>query len=197
MILLLLDNYFYFQRMSSTQKKNNVDIKLPKVPFSIFELIIALLLNTYFVTVGMIEFSLSTYVLQENKADLYHDYAHFKHQAHIWKWWQHITIMFVPLSIFSAIRNLIHIFTRTATMTRNLIDIVTILHLVAILYTIIQCARPLETKWMKEPSNDVLQELNFFHLIVLILNIIGWFIPIFRYHDWKNDRMSHSSKKYD
>jgi hypothetical protein len=71
----------------STTKFENVDyIKLSKQPFSIPQLIITLLFSTYFLTIQTIELSLSIYVLQENKIEIYREYLLFKRQAPIWKW---------------------------------------------------------------------------------------------------------------
>jgi hypothetical protein len=181
--------------MLNTKFENDDNIKLYKQPFSISALIMGLLFGTYFLTVQTIELSLSIYVLQENKLEVYSEYLLFKRQAPIWKWWQLFSIIIVLLSIIIAIRDLFQIFTKKATFKRNLLDIVTALQLFIVLYTVITRVLPLENKLIQTTSNDIIRELNFLQWIVFLLNILGWFIPIFRYHDWKNDGSTHLKKK--
>ena len=168
---------------------------LSKQPFSNSQLIIGLFLSTYFLSVELIEFSLSIYVLQENKTDFYRDYLVFKRQAMVWKWWQMFTSLIVPLSIFDAIRGLYEIVTKKATLKRNLLDIIKAVQLFGILYTIIVHIMPLETKLIEEPSREVAEALNGFHWIAFLLNILGWLNPLLRYQDWQSELKIDANKK--
>ncbi|CAF4811421.1 unnamed protein product, partial [Rotaria sp. Silwood2] len=132
-----------------------------------------LLFGTYFLTVQTIELSLSTYVLQENKLDLYRDYLIFKGQAPIWKWWQLVSNIIIPLSIITTVRDLFQIFTRKSTTRRNLIDIVTALQLLGVLYTVFINVLPLENKLIQTASKHNISKLNSFYWIVFLLNILG------------------------
>ncbi|CAF3490550.1 unnamed protein product [Rotaria sp. Silwood1] len=183
--------------MSMTKTEKHDDAKLYKEPFSISQLIMGLLFGTYFLTVQTIELSLSTYVLQENKFDLYRDYLIFKGQAPIWKWWQLVSSIIIPLSIITAVRNIFQIFTKKSTTRRNIIDIVTALQLFGILYTVFTSVLPLEKKLIQTVSKHNIHKLNFLHWIIFLSNILGWFIPIFRYQDWKNDERLHPKKKIE
>ncbi len=60
--------------MSTTKIENDDNIKFYKQPLSASQLIISLLFGTYFLTVQTIELSLSIYVLQENKFEIYREY---------------------------------------------------------------------------------------------------------------------------
>jgi len=181
--------------MSTTKIENADDIKLYKQPFSASQLIMGLLFSTYFLTVQTIELSLSIYVLQENKYEIYSEYLLFKRQAPIWKWWQLFSTIIVLLSIITVARDLFETFTRKATFKRNLLDIVTALQLSVALYTAITRVLPLENKLIQATSKDNIRELNSFQWILFLLNILGWFIPIFRYQDWKNNESTHLKKK--
>jgi hypothetical protein len=183
--------------MSTAKSENNVDIKLYKKPFSISQLIIALVLGTYFLTVETIELSLSIYATQENKPEIYREYLLFKSQAPIWKWWQELTTLIIPLSVFAVISDLFQTLTKKATTKRNLIDIVAALQLFGVLFTVFTRVLPLETQLIKTASYDNASQLNFVHWIVFMLNIVGWFIPLFRYQDWKNDENVHPKKKIE
>jgi hypothetical protein len=182
--------------MLTTIKSSNDDnIKLSKEPFSIPLLIMGLLFSTYFLTIQTIELSLSIYVLQENKFEIYREYLLFKRQAPIWKWWQLFTLITLLFSIIIVVRDLLQILTRKATFKRHLLDIVTALHLFVILYISFKHILPLQNKLIQSISIDNIRELNFYQWIIFLLNIIGWFIPIFRYQDWKNDKNIHPKKK--
>jgi hypothetical protein len=182
--------------MSTYRKFENDDnIKLYKQPFSISALIIGLLFGTYFLTVQTIELSLSIYVLKENKLEIYSEYLLFKREASIWKWWQLFSTIIVLPSIINVVRDLFQIFTKKATFKRNLLDIVTALQLFGVLYTVITRISPLENKLIQTTSKDIIRELNSFQWIVFLLNILGWFLPIVRYQDWKNDGNTHLKKK--
>jgi hypothetical protein len=181
--------------MRSTKKENDDDIKLLKSPFSISQLMIGLLFSTYFLTIQTIELSLSIYVLQENKFEIYREYLIFKNAAPIWKWWHLFSLVTIPLSIFGAVRDLFQIFTKKATIKRHLIDIIRALQLFTVLSIVFRRILPIENKLIEISSKEYLYELNFFQWIVFLLNICGWFIPIFRYQDWKNDQRIHPRKK--
>ena len=181
--------------MSTTKSTMNIDTNSYKNPFSISQLIIGLFLSTYFLTVELVEFNLSLYVLQESKPEFYQEYLIFKSQASIWKWWQLCTTFIIPLSIIDVLRGLFHIFTRTATMRRNLLDVLQAVQLFGILYIIFICIIPLESKLVGKPSNFFTQELYFFHQFAFALNILGWLLPLFRYYDWKNDQYIANEKK--
>jgi cytochrome bd-type quinol oxidase subunit 2 len=182
--------------MPTTKSDNDVDsVKLYKQPFSISQLIMTVLFRTYFLTVLTIELSLSIYVIQENKPEIYHEYLVFKRQAPIWKWWQVFSAIIIPLSIITAVRDLLQTFTKKATNKRNLLDIVTALQLFAVLYTVFTRVLPLENKLIQATSKDNTVELKFFQCIVFILNILGCFITVFRYRDWKNDKRIHPKEK--
>ena len=180
-------NVLFALKMQPGENPNNVNRGLYRNPFSISQLAIGLVLSTYFLTVEVIELSLSIYAVQENKPETYREYLIFKPDAPIWKQWQLLTLLLIPLSIKTAINDLYQIFTTRATTRRNLIDVVTALQLFGILFTVFKCAQPLETQLVKISSYECASELNFFHWIMLVLNIVGWLIPIFRYHEWKNN----------
>lgn len=181
--------------MSTSKVTTFTPSDLSKKPFSGSQLIIGLFLGTYFLSVELIEFSLSIYVLQENKPELYRDYLVFKRQAAVWKWWQMITTAIVPLSIVDAIRGLIEIFTKKATFKRHFIDVIKAAQLFGILFTIITCIMPLESKLIEEPSRDLMEALNYFHCIAFLLNILGWLNPLLRYRDWQSEVKIDSTKK--
>jgi len=181
--------------MSTTQLENNNNIKLYKQPSSISELIMGLLFGTYFLTVQTIELSLSIYVLRENKLETYSEYLLFKGHAPIWKWWQLFSTIIVLLSIIPTVRDLLQTFTRKATFKRHLLDIVKALQLFTALYIAITRVLPLENKLTQTTSKDNIRDLKFFQWIIFLLNIIGWLIPIFKYHDGKNNEHIHSKKK--
>jgi hypothetical protein len=181
--------------MPATKSENDDDIKLSKQPFSVSQLIMALLFSTYFLTVQTIELSLSMYVLQENKLEIYRDYLIFKSQAPIRKWWQLFLTILIPLSIIGAVTDLFQIFTKKATIKRNLLDTVAALQLFTVLFIIFTRVLPLENKLIQTNSKDNIVELNFFYFILFLLNILGWFLPIFRYQTGQNDQQIHPKKK--
>jgi hypothetical protein len=119
----------------------------------------------------------------------------FKRRAPIWKWWQLFSTIIVLLSVITALRDLIQTFTKTATFKRNLLDIVRAFQLFTALYTVITSILPLENKLIQATLKDNIYELNSFQWIVFLLNILGWFIPVFKYQDWKNDERIHPKKK--
>jgi hypothetical protein len=180
----------------STTKFENVDyIKLSKQPFSIPQLIITLLFSTYFLTIQTIELNLSIYVLQKNKIEIYREYLLFKRQAPIWKWWQSFSTIILLLSLITTVRDLIQTLTRKATFKRNLLDILKALQLFIVLYISFTHILPLHNKLIESISMDNIRQLNSFQWIVFLLNILGWFIPIFRHQEWKNDEHMHPKKK--
>lgn len=181
--------------MSSTVRDNPTDAGSYKKPLAIPELIIGLLLSTYFLTVETIELSLSIYAVQQNNFEVYQQYLIFKNQAPIWKYWQLFTTLILPLTIFATVRDLIQILTKKATTQRHLLDVIAALQLFGILYVIIVRIMPLENQFMKTGSNYIAQDLNTIHWIAFALNIIGWFIPVFRYRESKNDMYSIQTKK--
>ena len=181
--------------MSNAKQEKSIDNSLYKKPFSISQLTIALVLSTYFLTVEMIELSLSIYAVQENKPEFYSEYLAFKKAAPIWKSWQLLTTLIIPISFVTVTVDLFQTLTRKATTTRNLIDLVAVLQLYGILYTVVTRVLPLETELIKTASYDTARELNLTHYIVFLLNIVGWFIPIFRYQNWKNDEHFHPKEK--
>jgi hypothetical protein len=181
--------------MSTTKFENVDNIKLSKQPFSIPQLIITLLFSTYFLTIQTIELSLSIYVLQENKIEMYREYLLFKRQAPIWKWWQAFSTIILLLSVIAAVRDLLQTLTRKATFTRNLLDIIKALQLFIVLYIAFTRILPLQNKLIETISMENILELSFLQWIVFLLNILGWFIPIFRYQEWKNDEHIHLKKK--
>jgi hypothetical protein len=99
------------------------------------------------------------------------------------------------LSIIDAIRGLYEIFTKKATLKRNLLDVIKAVQLFGILYTIIACIMPLEIKLIEEPSRDLAEALNHFHRIAFLLNILGWLNPLLRYRDWQSEQKIDSTKK--
>ncbi|CAF1557093.1 unnamed protein product [Rotaria sp. Silwood1] len=182
--------------MSSKKRDNDDDdVVSYKKPFAVSQLTIAMLFTTYFLTVEIIELSLSTYVLQQNKLEVYQQYLLFKSQAPIWKYWRILTLIILPITIFINIQNLFQILTKKATIQRHLLDVISAFQLFGILYTIIVRLMPLETRFMKSISNDIAQNLNSIHQTAFMLNILGWFIPIFRYRESKNDMYYHLIKK--
>lgn len=182
--------------MEVTKSENtNDNIKSCKSPFTISELIISLLFSTYFLTVQIIELSLSIYVLQQNKFELYKEYLIFKNSPHLWKLWHLFSSLTIPLSIFGAIKGLFQIFTKKATKKRNLIDIIAALQLFTVLSIVFTRILPIENKLIEKSSKESLYELNSFQWIVFLLNIFGWFIPIIRYQDRINYQHNIDSKK--
>jgi hypothetical protein len=174
---------------------NQTDSRIYQKQFSISQLIIGIFLGTYFLSVELVEFSLSNYVEQENKLELYRDYLIFKRQAPLWRWWQLLTTLIVPLSIIDTLRELFRILTEKTTTVNRSLSILTALQLFGILYTIITFILPLESKLLDESSSSLAQDLKFYHGIALLLNILGWLIPLFRYHEWKNYAHICSDKK--
>lgn len=184
--------------MSTTKSENNDDnIKLYKKQFSTSQLILGLLFGTYFLTVQTIELSLSIYVLRENKFKVYGDYLLFKSQAPIWKWWQIFSTIIVLLSIIDTVRDLFQTLTKKATFKRNALDIIKALQLFPALYIAITHVLPLESKLVEASSKDDIRQLNFFQWIVFLLNIVGWFLPLLRYQEWKNNEHTDSKKKIE
>ena len=181
--------------MSSAKRSNDVDMDQYKNPFSISQLIIGLIISTYFLTVELIEFSLSMYVSQEKKPELYKEYLTFKQEAFVWRWWQLCTMIILPLSVIDASRDLIHMFTRKATTRRNTIDILKAIQTFSTIYTMFYCIMPLESKIAENPSNHLARNLNFYHWFAFALNIVGWSLPLLRYYDWKNDQYIPPTKK--
>lgn len=167
-----------------------------KKPFSVSQLIIGLILSTYFLSVALIEFSLSIYVQQQNKPHLFQQYLLFKQDTLLWKSWQLITTAIIPLSLFDAITGLYQIFTHQATQRRNLLDIIKAAHLFAILYITITRLMPLESQIKQStPSMSLLQQINYFHHFTFALNILGLIIPLLYYHDSKHPSSITSTKK--
>ncbi|CAF0835774.1 unnamed protein product [Adineta ricciae] len=148
---------------------------------SVSPIALPVLFTTYFLTVQTIEFSLSSYVLNENDPELYRKYLLFKSNAFIWKWWHLFTLLTIPLSIFEAIRDLLRIFTANYPVKRHLMSIVRAMHLFTTLYISFTCALPLETKLSGKSSRNLVAELNYYQLFLFLLNIIGWFIPLIQY----------------
>jgi uncharacterized membrane protein len=181
--------------MPVKKSENDDDIEARKSPFSASQLVISLLFGTYFLTVQTIELSLSIYVLQQNKLELYKEYLIFKNGASIWKWWHLFSSLTIPLSIFGAFQGLFQIFTKKATKKRNLIDIIAALQLFTVLSIVFTRILPIENQLIETISKEYLYELNSFQWIVFLLNILGWFIPIVRYQDRKNDQQIDSKKK--
>ncbi|CAF3378878.1 unnamed protein product [Rotaria socialis] len=181
--------------MSSTKRENQSDIESYKTPFSVSQLIISLLLGTYFLTVEIIELSLSTYAWKQNKLEVYQQYLIFKSEAPIWKYWQLFTTLIVPLTIFATTKDLFQILTKKATTQRHLLDIIAAFQLYGILYTIIARIMPLESRLIEETSKDIAHDLNMIHWIAFMLNILGWCIPIFRYRESKYAKYFHLEKK--
>jgi hypothetical protein len=181
--------------MLTTKSENDDDIKLSKQPVSISQVITALLFSTYCLTVQTIELSLSMYVLQQNKSEIFREYLIFKSQAPIWKWWQLFLTILIPLSIIGVVTDLFQTFTQKATIKRNLLDIVAALLLFTVLFIVFTRVLPLENKLIQTNSKDNMAELNFFLSILFLLNILGWFLPIFQYQTGQNDQQIHPEKK--
>jgi hypothetical protein len=179
--------------MSSKKSEKIDDIKLYKSPLSASQLVASLLFSTYFLTVQLIELSLSIYVLKENKSEIYKEYLIFKSESLIWKPWQIFALITIPLGVFGAIKDLIQVFTKKATKKRNLIDILAALQLFSVLFIVFTRILPLEKKLIQLTTKDYLYDLNFFQWIVFILNVCGWFTPILKYEESKN----HSHIKLD
>lgn len=166
-----------------------------KKPFSVSQLVIALFLSTYFLSVAMIEFSLSMFVLKERKVDLYRDYLIFKREALLWKSWQLITSTVVPLSVIDSISSLWQIFTKKATLRRNVLDVLKAFQLFSILYTTIFLLIPLETKMIETSSFTIAENLNYIQRFSFSLNILGLLIPLLRYRDWQTEKISSNTTK--
>ncbi|CAF4168522.1 unnamed protein product [Rotaria sordida] len=181
--------------MSTVKRINDVDVNQYKNSFSTSQLIIGLVIGTYFLTVELIDFSLSMYVLREKKPELYQEYIMFKSQAPIWKWWQLCTMIVLPLSMIDALRDLIHMFTKKATIRRNVIDILKAIQFFGIVYTMFVCVMPLESHLAEKPSKHLARDLNFYHSFAFGFNILGWLLTLLRYYDWKNDKQIPSEKK--
>ncbi|CAF1525784.1 unnamed protein product, partial [Rotaria sordida] len=148
--------------MSTVKRINDVDVNQYKNPFSTSQLIIGLFIGTYFLTVELIDFS----------------------QAPIWKWWQLCTMIILPLSMIDALRDLIHMFTKKATIRRNVIDILKAIQFFGIVYTMFVCIMPLESHLAEKPSKHLARDLNFYHSFAFGFNILGWLLTLLRYYDW-------------
>ena len=180
----------------STAKVENVNgVKLSKQPFSVPQLVITLLFSTYFLTIQTVELSLTTYILQKNKVEIYRDYLLFKDQAPIWKWWQSFSTVILLLSIITTIRDLLQTLTRNATFTRNLLDILKAFQLFMALYVSFTHILPVQSKYIQSMSMDYIYQLNSLQWIVFLLNILGWFLPIFRCLEWENEKKTHQKNK--
>lgn len=181
--------------MSTANVANVNNVKLLKEPFSISQLIITLLFGTYFLTIQTVELSLTTYSLQENKVEIYRDYLLFKQQAPIWKWWQLFSNMILLLSFITTVRDLFQTLTRTATFTRNLLDILKAFQLFIAFYVSFTHIIPLQRNYIQSVSMDDIYQLNSFQWVVFLLNILGWFLPIFRYKEWINNKKTDQKDK--
>jgi len=160
------------------------------------KLTVAIFFSTYFLSVQLIELSLSTYVSQDkNKAEAYRGYLLFKREAPIWKYWQIFGNLMVLLSFVTSIISLIEMFTKQATIKRNFLDIVKAIQVFTALYIAFTQILPLESQFIQTPSKDLAKQLNFFQWIIFTLSIIGFFVPIFQYVDGKNKPVDTAKDK--
>ncbi|CAF1610518.1 unnamed protein product [Didymodactylos carnosus] len=189
--------------MSSKIATSNVDSnsvveynpKLHKAPFSVAALCVATVLGTYFSSLSLIELSLSIYCQQHNQPELFSQYLNFKTNAHIWKYWQILTLSIVPISAFIITRDTVQCLTRKANIGRHLLDLINFVQLYTMLYIIIMKLLPLERELIngKIPSFETVERATMLYSISLVLNIIGWLLPFFRYSNWKSDPVFHPS----
>lgn len=156
-----------------------------KKTFDVPNLIIGLFLSTYILSVSLIEFSLSFYVINENKIELYRDYLLFKNGSGIWKIWQIIVMFVVPISIYDCVLSLIQIFTKHATWKRNVLDILKAIQLCSILSITVIFVMPLEKRIASSITQHLIEELNFYSFFTFFLNILGCILNLLYYRESK------------
>lgn len=182
--------------MSSTKSTKIENVQSWKSPVTVTQLSTAIFFSTYFLSIQLLELSLSTYVSREkNKVDVYRDYLLFKKQAPIWNWWQSFANIIVLLSLLTAIVSLIEIFTKKATIKRHVLDIIKAIQVFTSLYIAFTYIIPLENQIMQTLSKDSVYQLNLFQWIIFSLSLIGFFVPVFQYLDEKRVDKNSSNKK--
>lgn len=163
---------------------------------SVTPLIIGVLFSTYFLTVQTIELSLSTYVLKENQWEFYRSYLRFKSDGHIWNWWHLFSSLTIPLSVITAIADLVRILTTKDTLQHHLMNVIKAAQLFTTLFIVLTRVMPLEKKITELSSKALIVELHFYQQLVFVLNIIGWFIPIILFDQMKNEgQLTDKDKK--
>ncbi|CAF3870792.1 unnamed protein product [Adineta steineri] len=145
---------------------------------SISPIVMGVLFSTYFLTIQTIEYSLSTYVLNEKQHELYQDYVLFKGNAPIWKWWNLFTLLTIPLTIWATLGDLWKIFTTKAPIKHHLTSIIRAMQFFTLLFITFTRAVPLEAKSAETPSEEILVELNYYQWVLFLLNILGFVITI-------------------
>ncbi|CAF1190557.1 unnamed protein product [Adineta steineri] len=162
---------------------------------SISPIVIGVLLSTYFLTIQTIEYSLSTYVLNEKQHELYQNYLLFKVNAPIWKWWNLFTLITVPLAIWAALGDLWKIFTTKAPIKQHLTSIIRAMQLFSTLFISFARAVPLEGKLAETPSEEILVELNYYQWFLFLLNILGFVVTIIQCKQAQNAESINARKK--
>lgn len=188
-----------------------VDTTTNKLPFNVKGLIIGLLFSTYFLTAAIIEYSLISYVTNTNAAEaeteteastkakqsLFIEWLVFKKAAPIWSSIQLFIIILLPFIMLGTAIQAIQSFTKRATIIQHLLDCLQLLQLVGILYLIIGSVMPLEDQLKSSIiiNTDstasinivvLLDQLKPLYFIALLLNIVGWILPILRYNHWRS-----------
>lgn len=158
-------------------------------------IVIPVLFGTYFLTVQTIEYSLSTYVLNENHLDLFKKYLIFKANAPIWKWWHMFTLVTLPPVILKTVTDVLHIFTKKKPIKHHLVCLVQFIQLFSRLYITFTRAVPLEKKLTEISSRENVLELNSYHSMLLVLILIAWFIPIVQYKQMQEVQTIEDEKK--
>ena len=158
-------------------------------------IVIPVLFATYFLTVQTIEYSLSTYVLNENHLELFQKYLIFKANAPMWKWWQLFTLITLPPVILKTVTDVLQMFTREKPIIHHLVCLLQFIQLFSRLYIHFARAVPLEKKLAEISARENLLELNSYYLILLVLMLIAWFIPIVQYKQMQEMEPIENGKK--